>query len=542
MSRSIFVRIKNSNQDWDRFVEVDGSILVSGFPSNTVLEIDIGDGVIREHTTAMENSSPAVVSISQITESGSILDGPPSTFSGHPTPTVSFRWYDGQELIAGASSRSYNHSGVFGEYSREDIATNGVGSPATARTNTIIVSEEEVITEPVTGAIWVGQTEFNQVTVNASLIEGATEVAFVATPVGGTANDEIRSSNVSVDPSYKFARTSLNLSPGTEYDIRVKTASNHETLIPNGKFRTPSQTRQPCSVGFASCGSGSRNDAIYDTIIDQNPDLIAFYHLGDRGYPDISTNDVSLYHNNDSSLMSKTRISRFHRSFPVIYTWDDHDYANNNSTSASAAKPAALGWYRSRVPMKPRSSVTTDTVTFSHFPVAGVEVVMLDVRSARSPGQIISPSDEQYLISRIQATGETSDGILLFNSGVPWIAGSSGDTWSDASAQRTRIANAITSYGNNRVAIIGGDAHMLAFDNGTNSAGRAPVFHAAPLAQSNSTKGGPYSGGTVVASQNQYGRLDFTPVVGGWTVRYRGYSVDSSGIQTLRLEHTANLL
>ena len=64
--------------------------------------------------------------------------------------------------------------------------------------------------------------------------------------------------------------------------------------------------------------------------------------------------------------------------------------------------------------------------------------------------------------------------------------------------------------------MLGGDAHMIAIDDGSNSdyatgGGAAfPVFHASPLDRSPSIKGGPYSEGAIGGAAGFYGLMSVT--------------------------------
>src|SRR5690625_7577097 len=77
------------------------------------------------------------------------------------------------------------------------------------------------------------------------------------------------------------------------------------------------------------------------------------------------------------------------------------------------------------------------------------------------------------------------------------------------------------------VVMITGDAHMLAYDDGSNAPGGIRVCHAAPLGNGNSQKGGPYSGGKVVSSNYQYGVLTFTDANGVLACEFTGYRADT---------------
>lgn len=388
------------------------------------------------------------------------------------------------------------------------------------------------------GTLWVGDYDATSVTVTGNTIEGATNVRFAATPVSG--GTTITTAVIAVDPTYKFARgTITGLAAGTEYTIRLQTGAGNN-IGEAGWCKTRPSTRQAFKLGFSSCGERTRNHPIYSTIWDQNPDMQAFLHLGDRGYFDITTNNPALFHQYDDAIFAQSHQAGFHRK-PVVYVWDDHDFGADNATANSPVRPAALSWYRNRVPARPLLTGASDPVYRLWSPMPGVKVAMLDVRADRySTSTIIGSAQEAWLTGVIQ--GLATDEILIICTMVPWISTTDTDTWFGSAAIRTRLANEITANAPGRVFGIAGDAHMLAFDDGTNNQwGGFPIYQASPLGRSNSTKGGPYSGGTVTATQQQYGTLEFTPITGGWSVVFKGFSVDAAGVQTQRLTHTATL-
>jgi phosphodiesterase/alkaline phosphatase D-like protein len=92
----------------------------------------------------------------------------------------------------------------------------------------------------------------------------------------------------------------------------------------------------------------------------------------------------------------------------------------------------------------------------------------------------------------------------------PWIApvAPTSDRWGGYSTERAELASFIAASGK-KLAIVSGDMHALAVDDGTNSPGGIPVFHAAALNQNSSLKGGPYTLGPIPASAGlpvqQYG-------------------------------------
>jgi hypothetical protein len=80
-----------------------------------------------------------------------------------------------------------------------------------------------------------------------------------------------------------------------------------------------------------------------------------------------------------------------------------------------------------------------------------------------------------------------------------------------------------------KVAIVSGDMHALAADDGTHSPGGIPVFQAAALNQSSSHKGGPYTHGPFPAALavpvQQYGVMDVVDSGATIELQFTGHQV-----------------
>jgi len=149
---------------------------------------------------------------------------------------------------------------------------------------------------------------------------------------------------------------------------------------------------------------------------------------------------------------------------------------------------------------------------------------MVDARSESIPGgRIMSRSQMDWLLEEIGNPGPHKLLVLMF--GQPWIGKEEPgeDGWVGHAADRREISNAIaaskTNGGYQSVLGVAGDAHMLAFDDGTNTdysdAGGAgfPLLQAGPLDRSGSAKGGPYTTECLaykLADNHQYGSLVIT--------------------------------
>jgi hypothetical protein len=141
------------------------------------------------------------------------------------------------------------------------------------------------------------------------------------------------------------------------------------------------------------------------------------------------------------------------------------------------------------------------------------------------------PGRKEWLKGELLAARDTHALTVWVNS-VPWIApaGDGRDDWGGYAAERRELADFITANGVRHLAMLSGDAHMLAIDDGSNnafdSAGTGPgfpVFHAAALDRRGKVKGGPYSEGTY-PDGGQFGLMRVDDAGGRITVHWSDWS------------------
>ena len=125
------------------------------------------------------------------------------------------------------------------------------------------------------------------------------------------------------------------------------------------------------------------------------------------------------------------------------------------------------------------------------------------------------------------------------------FGGNQADNWGGYTAERTELANFFRDNNIRNMFIMSGDAHMVAIDNGThhdfstgsNNPYDYPVFQAAGLSQSGSTKGGTYSeGGTFpnpTSTTGQYGLVEVTDNgTNQVCINFTAYRVTSVGVES----------
>jgi hypothetical protein len=146
---------------------------------------------------------------------------------------------------------------------------------------------------------------------------------------------------------------------------------------------------------------------------------------------------------------------------------------------------------------------------YQAFTMGRVRFVMLDLRSERVPADtpdglaktMMGAAQRRWLEGELLGAHERGQ-LAVIVSSVPWIdpASPGADDWAGYATERRAISRFIAAHGI-RALMLGGDAHMIAIDDGSHAdysgtgRGGFPVMHAAALDRHGSTKGGPYDEG-----------------------------------------------
>ncbi|MEM8549153.1 MAG: alkaline phosphatase D family protein [Verrucomicrobiota bacterium] len=81
------------------------------------------------------------------------------------------------------------------------------------------------------------------------------------------------------------------------------------------------------TIAFGSCNRQDLPQPLWEVIAKNNPDL--FIWLGDNVYAD--TEDVTRFQAVYDQQFDQPQYAAFRKETPIIGTWDDHDYGENNS-------------------------------------------------------------------------------------------------------------------------------------------------------------------------------------------------------------------
>jgi phosphodiesterase/alkaline phosphatase D-like protein len=387
--------------------------------------------------------------------------------------------------------------------------------------------------------------------------------------------------------------TATNLVPSTQYFYVLEV---NGSLVPGsrGAFRTFPPANQPASFAFAfgSCARTGSEGPVFDTIRELRP--LFFLHAGDFHYLDIKSNALVQFRMAYDRVLYSQRQSLLYRSLPLVYVWDDHDYAGNNSNRDATSQFAARTIYEEYIPHYDMPAGRSNAPIYQSFTVGRVKFIITDLRSERDsvrkpdgPGKTMLGAKQKAWFKEELLAAKGKYPLIVWVSTVPWI-GEAGvnyypihdrvvgyvhhsdtrlfksdpataeqnrrvenddDFWGAFAHERREIADFIRDNTITGLCIIHGDAHMLAADDGRHSdyasggGARVPVMCGGPLDQAASIKGGPYSHGVFRARNGEgcFGYVQVTDAGARIDVRYSGRNFLNEEKITLRFSVSAGL-
>lgn len=297
------------------------------------------------------------------------------------------------------------------------------------------------------------------------------------------------------------------LRPDESYEYVIEVDGRPDGGRGRGAFRTPAAGPASFRLVAASCARVDSNGAVFDAMAAEHP--LLYLALGDAHYSNIADNDVDTFRVAYDRMLTQPGQAALYRNVPVSYVWDDHDYGPNDADAASPSRDASREAFRESVPSHPL--VSDDGAIHRAYTIGRVRFVVTDTRSERSDGSMLGAEQLSWLENELVAASRTHALIIWMNP-TPWISTSS-DGWGGSAQERRHIADTIAAAEVDNLLMVSGDAHMLAFDDGTNSGYATdgspgfPVFHAAALDRPGYVKGGPYSAGAFPGF-GQYGVID----------------------------------
>ncbi len=240
----------------------------------------------------------------------------------------------------------------------------------------------------------------------------------------------------------------------------------------------------PLRVAFGACARQERPQPIWDAIRQHEPNLFIF--LGDNVYGD--TRDPRILRDQYAMLAAKPEFRRFRQHLPIIATWDDHDYGENNADASypmkSESKQIFLDFFE-----EPRNSERRlrPGGIYTSYLVGELgrrlQIILLDTRyhrsafrraalptalfrrlSGRGPfepslaggGSMLGRDQWDWLARQLATPAD----LRIIGTSTPFISSFTGsETWANLPQERARLMQLIQAARASGVVFISGDIH-----------------------------------------------------------------------------------
>lgn len=402
--------------------------------------------------------------------------------------------------------------------------------------------------------LWSGALTPTSLKVNARLSGNSTAVRLVVAD-NEALNNPLKSTAVVANNSNDniVGIEVSGLTPNTRYYYAIEADGTVDTSE-QGTFKTPQQGPFSFTFACSSCAQPDEpeHDDIFPLIAEQ--DALFFLHMGDLHYFNIDKNDRQEFRDAIVYTAGTEAQQTLYKSMPLAYMWDDHDFGPDNSDANSPGREASRLTYQEFVPHYPLPAGSGNVPIYQAFTIGRVRFILTDLRSERDPSADPDGSNKTMLgapqkawfyeeLLKAKANGQ----FIIWVSTVPWIdkKSSEKDSWGGYDTERREVANFLHSNDlHHQMMLLGGDAHMLAGDDGTNSnysdqAGKSfPVFQVSSLASGSSEKGGPFTEG-VFPGKGQFALIDIVDDGDeSMTIKFSGRKFDT---ELLYYEFTVSL-
>ena len=378
---------------------------------------------------------------------------------------------------------------------------------------------------PTVEFVWSGGLQPTSIRIVAGLSE-ATDSVRVALTTEASFDEPLFSAYEAVNEASRTVTFAIDsLEADTRYRYAVEVEGTLDTLKA-GAFRTPEEGPFSFTVIAGGCSTTGSDRPVFDVIRRQEP--LFFLHVGDFHYENLDSEAPEVYRQAYRDVLASPSQSALYRNIPIAYMWDDHDYGPNNSDRFSPGREASREAYRTMTPHYPLAAGMGNVPIFQSFTIGRLRFIMTDLRSSRRPRRrgfdriptMMGERQKDWFKQELLQAKEAGE-VIVWVSTVPWIYRPNplSDSWGGYAEEREEIADFLKANAIDDIFIMGGDAHMVAMDDGTNSDYTSdgngvpiPVIQSAPLDQAGSEKGGPYSEGAYP------GPTVFPPHNGQWTL------------------------
>jgi len=189
--------------------------------------------------------------------------------------------------------------------------------------------------------------------------------------------------------NYNYVKPEINnLKPNTKYFYRA-VVDDYPADKVHYFLTFPSDMAYSFSFGFGSCQQQGRGSSSNIFSVIAKDSLRFFIHLGDWVYADYT---IDLNFNNSMSLIERSYRLKYDYSYPfardilskmpIVYTYDDHDYAGNDKDGTVSNKQYSIKAYDTFFPHYKLENPGNGI--WQQFSIGDVDFFVLDLRTQRS--------------------------------------------------------------------------------------------------------------------------------------------------------------
>lgn len=241
-------------------------------------------------------------------------------------------------------------------------------------------------------------------------------------------------------------------------------------------------------IAFGSCSKQDKSQEILSTVVSHNPDL--FIYLGDNIYA--NTTDYDEMKGKYALMSCKSNFLNLANTTPIIATWDDHDYGENDAGEEFPAKEMSkelfLQFWQEPLTSNRYTHPGIYTSYFFGDSAHRVHIILLDLRTFRSPlaknfvGEYIPNSDpsktflgnEQWiwLENELQQPSQLK---FICTSTQICSEYNADENWSNFPLEQQKMFDLIESTNTEHVMFLSGDVHYSELSK-RNISGSYPMY------------------------------------------------------------------
>lgn len=306
------------------------------------------------------------------------------------------------------------------------------------------------------------------------------------------------------------------------------------------------------TVAGSSCSPGTGNPVsthpVFTKIKDRDP--LLFIHMGDQNYGNNDSTNPADYQTSIESELTSSTSRGLYEAVPWAWTWDDHDFGDNDSNSTNPGKDTVAAVYRQMIPHFP---LEEGTGAIHHaFTIGRVRFIVTDQRYYRTafgtpdgPAKTILGSTQKAWFKQELLDARDNEDIVLtvwVSSQVPHVGNGTQENWSAYVTERAELWNFFADNQITDLIVWSGDVHASGFkrDVDYSAAQTAPINVYVSSALDNvagtTIQYADWDG--IAGGGGRYATLAFTDHGTHMDVAFQSYRVEAAGNERTEMSDT----